>query len=212
MLQPRHVGLQQPANPRRPPPHLVLVVRCQHRCLPRHEHLALYLLADHAQQREQLAQPHAPVVGQRQVEVHQGGLGRVESHRGEGQAQPVLPRFDSLERPPHQAGLGALQAVAPPVEPGQVVDLLVEEGVAGAEGIAQLLLQSFELGRVFAQGAHHFVVIFGSGTLAVFDAVHFGIVLTGHGARTVGTPGIRAGGVEQLRRKLRRIADRHSIS
>ena len=86
---------------------------------------------------------------------------------------------------------------------GEIVDLLFNEGVAGAEGSAELLLQSVELGRVFAQSAHHFVVIFGGGTLAVLEGVHFGILLTGRGARAVGAPAVRACGVEQLRGKLR---------
>jgi len=121
-------------------------------------------------------------------------------------------RSRAQSRAGRQPALHALQTVAPPVELGQVIDLHVEEGVAGAEGITQLLLQGFELGRVFAQGAHHFVVILGSGTLAVFDAVHIGILFTGRGARAVRAPGIAAGGVEQVRRKLRRIADRHRPS
>ncbi len=115
----------------------------------------------------------------------------------------MLLLFECQQGAAHQAGLGALQALAPPVETGQVVDLFFNEGVAGAEGSAELLLQGFELGRVFAQGAHHFVVIFGVGTLAVLEGVHFGILFTGRGARTVGAPAIGAGGVDQLRCKLR---------
>jgi len=95
---------------------------------------------------------------------------------------------------------------------GGLVELLVEEGVAGAEGLTEILLQGFEPGRVFAQGAHHFVVIFVAAALAVFDGVHFGILFTGRGARAVGAPAVGAGGVEQLRSKLRRCANRHRAS
>jgi hypothetical protein len=124
----------------------------------------------------------------------------------------MLPRVQLQQSAAHEAALHALQAVAPPVETGQVVDLLVEEGVARAEGVPQLLLQSVEPGRVFAQREHHGVVIFGCGPLAVLEGVHFRMLLTGRGAWTVRAPGVRAYGVERLRTKLRRSADRHRTS
>jgi hypothetical protein len=46
----------------------------------------------------------------------------------------------------------------------------------------------------------------------VLEGVHFGILFAGRGARTVGAPAVGAGGVEQLRSKLRRCANRHKIS
>jgi hypothetical protein len=87
--------------------------------------------------------------------------------RGVGYVLPAtaLPFLDRQQSAPHHALLRPLQQLAAPLEPGQVVDLLLPQGVSGAIGSHEFLLQVVEFLRVFAQGQHHQAMIPGAGTL-----------------------------------------------
>ncbi len=161
----------------------------------------MHLQANQCQKRKQQAQARGGVGGRLECDVQ----GLADLHRAVFNFLPaaVLPLFQRQQGAPHQAGLGALQALAPPVEVGEIVNLPFNESFARAKGIPKLLLQGFEPCRVFAQGPHHFVVILGVGALAVSNGVHSGMLFSGRAARTGRAPGIRACGVEQLRSKLR---------
>jgi len=122
----------------------------------------------------------------------------LEGNVSEGPGEPALPLLFCLESAPHQAGLHALDAVAPPVELAQVGDLLVPEGVAGAVGGGEFPLQGCIPFGIFAQGAHDGGFVFRRGITAVLEGVHFHSLFSGLAAGSGGARRIAPGGVEPL--------------
>jgi len=138
------------------------------------------------------------VCGLRQVGRHRLALGGFEGHVSEVPGKPAPTLLDPLESVPHQAGLHALDPVAPPVELSQVGDLLVPEGVAGAVGGLEFPLQVCIPFGIFAQGAHDGGFVFGRGITPVLDSVHFHTLFAGLAARPGGALRIAPSGVEPL--------------
>ena len=117
------------------------------------------------------SQHHAPVARIRQVDVNHQVLGGVEGDAGHLLLAVVLPVVDGLQGSTPQAVLHPLQAVAAGVEPGQVLDLLLVERVAGTIGAHEFLGEGLELFRVFAQREHGLVAIFVPGVCAVLQGI-----------------------------------------
>jgi len=129
-------------------------------------------------------------------------LGGVEGDAFHLLLATVLPVVDPLQGAPLQAIFRPLQPFAAPVEPGEVLNLLLPERVAGTEGAPEFLGEDLELFRVFAQRKHGLALIFVADVNAVLQGIELGVLLGGGAARSGGMLGIVARGGEQLGRKL----------
>ena len=141
-----------------------------------------------------------------QVGRHRLALGGFEGNVSEVPGEPAPSLLDPLESVPHQARFHALDAVATPVELGQVGDLPVPEGVAGAVGGGEFPLQGCIPFGIFAQGAHDGGFVFGRGIAAVLEGVHSHALLSGLAAGAGGALRIAPSGVEPLGSETSRFA------
>ena len=131
--------VQQPENQRLSPPLHTLVKRFQYGVLAGPEGALLHLLPYEFKKRKSLSQRHASICRLRQVDIKHLVLGGVEGDAGHLLLAAVLPVVDRLQGAPLQAVLRPLQPFAAPVEPGEVLDLLLPERVAGTEGAHEFL-------------------------------------------------------------------------
>ena len=194
--------MQQPENQPRSPPHHTSVKRFQHGVLAGPEGALLDLLPYEFKKRKNLSQRHPSICRLRQVDIKHLVLGGVEGDAGHLLLAAVLPVVDRLQGAPLQAFLRPLEPFAATVEPGEVLDLLLPERVAGTEGAHEFLCEGLELFRVFAQRQHGLAVIFVADVSAVLQGIELGVLLGGGAARSGGMLGILARGGEQLGRKL----------
>jgi len=130
-------------------------------------------------------------------------MGGLERGVGHFALPAVLPLLDPEQGAAHHPRLHALQPRAPPVKLRQIFDLLLPQVVSGTVGGHHLLDERFVLLRIFAQGQHGELVVFGGRVKSVLDGVHLHFLLSCLAARSGGVPGVAAGGCDEFRRKFR---------